>query len=114
MRCYGRLNVPGTSFGVGWCKCPRYISILIFTGARREELLGLRWEDFDFDSDSVCIQRAVTHPGNPAVIGKTKTHNGTRLVGYGEYFKSMILPMKSTGFVLGGDSPLSRKQYLTL
>lgn len=90
------------------------LSILMFTGARRSELLGLRWDDFDFEGDSVYIQRAVTHPGNPAVIGKTKTQNGTRLVGYGEYFKSMILPMKSTGFVLGGDSPLSRKQYLTL
>jgi len=90
------------------------LSILMFTGARRAELLGLRWDDFDFECDTVYIQRAVTHPGNPAVIGKTKTHNGTRIVGYGDYFKSMILPMKSTGFVLGGDSPLSRKRYLTL
>ena len=88
--------------------------VLIFIGMRRGELLGLRWNDFDFDGKFVQIQRSVTHPKNAPEIGKTKTHNGVRMVGFGDYFEQMILPMKATGFLLGGDSPLSRKQYLTL
>lgn len=96
------------------CRERLALSILLFTGARREELLGLKWDDFDFNEDSVYIQRAVTHPGNPPMIGKTKTQNGIRKVYFGKYFKQMVFPMKTEGFALGGESPLSRKQYLTL
>ena len=43
------------------------------TGARRGELLGLRWQDVDLDAGQVCIQRALSViDGVPRLLG-TKT-----------------------------------------
>lgn len=91
-----------------------WLSVLIFTGMRRGEALGLMWEDFDFENKIIHIRRSVTHPGNPAVIGKTKTGNGVRVVGMGDYLESLVTPTKSSGFLFGGERPLSRKQFLMM
>jgi integrase len=49
------------------------------TGARRGELLGLRWSDVDLDGAQVTIQRALSVvDGVPRLLG-TKTSRGRRL-----------------------------------
>ena len=90
------------------------LALLIFTGMRRGEVLGLRWDDIDFDEKCIHIRRNVTHPGNPAVIGTPKTKSGVRDVYFGENLEAILLAMKGEGFIFGGESPLSRKEYLTL
>ena len=37
------------------------VAVLAFTGARRNEVLALRWEDFDSDAKTLRIERAVEH-----------------------------------------------------
>jgi len=90
------------------------LALLIFTGMRRGEALGLRWDDIDFEEKCIHIRRNVTHPGNPPVIGTPKTKSGVRDIYFGENLEAILLAMKGEGFVFGGESPLSRKEYLTL
>lgn len=90
------------------------LALLIFTGMRRGEVLGLRWDDIDFEQKCIHIRRNVTHPGNPPVIGTPKTRSGVRDVYFGENLEAILVAMKGEGFVFGGEKPLSRKEYLTL
>ena len=58
----------------------RYLALLIYTGMRREEVLGLRWEDVDAEKGLLHVRRAITFKGNLPVIGETKTRNGKRTI----------------------------------
>lgn len=58
----------------------RFLALLIYTGMRREEVLGLRWQDIDFKHRLIHVQRAITFKGNKPVVGLTKTENGIRYI----------------------------------
>ncbi len=58
----------------------RYLALLIYTGMRREEVLGLRWTDIDTENRILHVQRAITFKGNRPVLGETKTKNGRRII----------------------------------
>lgn len=56
------------------------IAVAATTGARRGELLGLRWSDVDLGAGVLHIRRAVKHAdGSGWVVGKTKTHAQRRI-----------------------------------
>lgn len=90
------------------------LALFIFTGMRRGEVLGLKWDDIDFGEKCIRIRRNVTHPGNPPVIGTPKTKSGLRDVYFGENLEAILLAVKGKGFIFGGEQPLSRKGFLTL
>lgn len=90
------------------------LALLIFTGIRKNEVLGLKWEDIDFDEKCIHIRRGVTHVGNPAIIGTPKTKSGYRDLYFGDNLEAILLAMKGKGFVFGGEKPLSLKSYNTL
>ncbi len=97
------------------CREKVMLALLIYTGMRRGEVLGLMWEDIDFEERLIHIQRNVTHPGNPAVVGTPKTKNGVRDISFGENLESILLPnKKESGFIFGGEHPYSRKEFETL
>lgn len=52
----------------------------LITGARRAELLALRWADVDLDAGSVRIHRARLKIGGTIVEGETKTPGSNRVV----------------------------------
>ena len=56
------------------------MALLIFTGIRRGEALGLQWEDIDFDRKLINIQRSLRFVGNKGYIGPTKSKAGVRLI----------------------------------
>jgi integrase len=56
------------------------IIILLKAGLRRSELLGLRWEDLDFENNVIYVRRAVTETNGVLKIGKTKTRTSLRTV----------------------------------
>jgi len=54
--------------------------LILATGLRRGEALGLRWEDVDFDGGALyVIQQIVEVHGRP-VVGTPKTKHGARVV----------------------------------
>ena len=57
-----------------------YLGIMLYAGMRREELLGLRWEDINFDTGFLRIERAITYPSSKAVVGPPKTKSSHRIV----------------------------------
>lgn len=53
--------------------------MLMFTGMRCGEVLGLRWEDIDTDTGYIHVRRNVTHcNGNQPITGTPKTKSGKR------------------------------------
>jgi integrase len=50
------------------------IALAALTGARRGELVALRWSDFDLDAGTVRIARSLTVAGGEHHVGSTKTH----------------------------------------
>ena len=61
-------------------KDQRYIALLLYTGMRREEVLGLRWTDIDAVRLRIHVHNAVTFKGNIAVEGPPKTEKGNRII----------------------------------
>lgn len=54
-----------------------YACFLCFTALRREEILGLRWGDLDFEGHEILVQNAVKFPNgmNNPVIDTPKDHS---------------------------------------
>ena len=56
----------------------RMLALFVFTGMRRGEVLGLRWEDIDFKKKLIHVERNITYAHNQPEIGSTKTNSGKR------------------------------------
>jgi integrase len=58
------------------------ISLLLVTGIRRSELLGLAWDAVDLDAGTITIRRAVIQVKNvPVLREQPKTEAGWRVIG---------------------------------
>ena len=59
----------------------RYMALAIFTGMRRGEIIGLRWEDVDLSANVLQVRRNVTFPkgDNRPCIGTPKTERPAKL-----------------------------------
>lgn len=58
-----------------------HIHVAAFTGLRQSELLGLRWQDLDFEKSRLRVKQTVRYiPGRGFVFRKTKTQRGNRTV----------------------------------
>ncbi len=90
----------------------RMLVLMMFTGMRRGEVLGLRWEDIDTEAGLIHVQRNVTHAGgNRPVIGTPKTKSGKRDVPLDPYVLDALEPMQKSGFIIGGESPITMTTY---
>lgn len=57
------------------------LQMLITTGLRRGECLGLQWQDVDFQNGTVSVNRSVTYtPENGIVVAAPKTANSNRTI----------------------------------
>lgn len=55
--------------------------MLIYTGARRGEILGLHWTDIDFENRQVCLRRNVLYNNKDGVYVDTlKNESSVRLL----------------------------------
>jgi integrase len=54
------------------------VIVAVFTGARRGELLALRWDDVDLATGHLTIQRSLGQVGRQAFIKEPKTQSGRR------------------------------------
>ncbi len=56
-----------------------YLVLAAATGARRSELIALRWSDVDLDGATVSIERGIVNGPNGLVEKGTKTHSARRV-----------------------------------
>ncbi len=56
-----------------------FIVLAASSGARRGELVALRWRDLDFDRDTLSIERGVVLVDGKLIEQGTKTHQGRRV-----------------------------------
>ena len=88
----------------------RFLAICLFTAMRRGEILGLRWEDIHHGK--IHIKRNVTHPQrNAPEITTPKTKAGIRAIPLIEPLLQALIPTEETGFVIGGENPLTLSAY---
>ena len=93
-----------------------FVNILLDTGIRRGEILGLDYSDIDRVTFFININRQVTHISNaPIVKPYLKTKAGERGVILTKKLEE-IIPKKKKGFIFCNDdgSPLTQKQFESL
>ena len=98
------------------------LAVFYYTGLRRGEVLGLRWEDFDFENNSIHIQRDIDFTGSMAHEGDLKTAAADRFVPIPEELREMLIPARGFPgtylFHNGKGDPLAqasfRRKWLSL
>lgn len=90
----------------------RMAALLAYTGMCMEEVLGLKWEDLDFEENKTHIRRAVVHPkrNQPEVKDTLKNDHRKRDIPLLEKMIEGIMPLQDSGFIVGGDKPLTYQQ----
>ena len=86
----------------------RLLLLLITTGGRRGEVLGLQWQDIDAEHGVIHIRRNVTHAnGNVPIVGTPKTESGMRDVPYDQAVRGLLDPegKQPDAFVFPGSLP---------
>lgn len=72
------------------------VIIAIYTGLRREEILGLRWQDIDFDNRILHIRHTCSKVGTKIVYAeRTKTKGSRRTVPFAKEFYDYLLELKN-------------------
>ena len=90
------------------------IALLAYTSMRREEVLGLMWENVDFEKNVLEIRQAVVHPVSAAVTKETKNEFSLRTFPMSEALRAILFPCrKKKGYVIAEEdgSPLSSTAY---
>ena len=54
--------------------------LILFTGMRHGEAIGLRWEDVDLEGRCLSVVQQITEVHGRGVVGTPKTKRGTRLI----------------------------------
>ena len=72
------------------------ISVALYTGARRGEIVGLKWDDIDLDAGTLSIKRSVYKPhGEPAREKPPKTVSSIRTIAIPQVLCEILREHKS-------------------
>jgi len=94
-----------------------YMGLLVYTGMRREEILGLGWEHLNLDESYGHIQRTVTYPDNKNAVtrNKTKTKTSERYFIIPDQLMDILKPQaRKSGFIIHGENsnlPIPPKSF---
>ena len=94
-----------------------YMGLLVYTGLRREEIAGMRWENLHLDKHFGEVRRVVVYPNgaNAVLRDKTKTKHSTRDFILPEALIEILRPFQqASGFVIHGRDPESPAPFSTL
>ena len=78
----------------------RLLALLMYTGLRRGEALGLKWEDINREKRIIHVCRGVTYHTKTALVGTTKTENGVRDVPLIPHLAAILEPFEKTGYII--------------
>lgn len=84
--------------------------ILLYTGMRRGELLGLRWDDIDLQAGVINVRRSMYYLGQEPRLKLPKTTAGERQIMILDKLRP-ALEKGGKGFLFGGISPMTRTQF---
>lgn len=90
------------------------MALLAYTSMRREELLGLRWENVDLDNRQIHICQAVTYPKSKPIVKGTKTESSIRDLPIADALFTVLEPLvQENGYVIPGrgDRPVSEPTF---
>lgn len=73
----------------------RIIKVLLYTGMRSCECLGLMWEDIDFEEMTITINHNLTDIGGKHTLGSPKTESSRRVIGMSEVLASIFREQKA-------------------
>lgn len=95
-----------------------YVCFLCFTALRRGEILGLRWEDLDFETRQITVRHNVIFPDgqNDPVLKEPKDGSFGVVHLHSELLKRIEPYQSSTGYVIRGsqsdsEGPISRSSF---
>ena len=89
-----------------------FLMLLMYTGERKGEVRGLRWEDIDFEHNIIHVKRAISSAENQPAIVPTKSKAGVRDIPLLPELKAYLEQVRcQSGFILGGNKPLTETQY---
>lgn len=72
----------------------RIIKVLLYTGMRSGECLGLMWEDIDFNEMTITINHNLTDIGGKHTLGSPKTESSRRTIGMSEPLANIFRAQK--------------------
>lgn len=79
--------------------------LMVYTGLRRGEVLGLKWDDLH--DGCVHVSRALVYEGNRvSVVGETKTEAAHRKIPMLPVLAEQIGKASGSGYVFGGNRPM--------
>lgn len=89
-----------------------YMCIQSLHPMRPEEVLGLRWQDIDLESNAIHIRNTVTHPDRSKAVFQdcTKTRQSRRTLALVPDIKRYLTVGEPEDFVVGGKKPYSYTQ----
>ena len=73
----------------------RIIKVLLYTGMRSGECLGLMWEDIDFEEMTITINHNLIDIGGKHTLGSPKTESSCRVIGMSEVLASIFREQKA-------------------
>ena len=83
--------------------------LILYTGMRTGEALGLTFSDLDFKKKVIHITKSIDHYGNKPVISTTKTVNSVRDVPLLSQLEALLPDDHSPDrYIVSGDSPLTK------
>ena len=94
-------------------ECAQILAMLIMTGCRRSEALGACWEDINWNSLTIHLQRVVRFRNNAAEVStKMKTISANRIVSLWDSLLPYLGTPKTQGFIINSDGhPLTERKY---
>lgn len=92
------------------------VAILMMTGMRRGEMLGIRWTDIDWSQKLIHVERAVTFHNNQPIIGPTKSEAGERDIPLDARLMDILEPYrKEEGYIIGdGQKSLTERTFIRM
>ena len=86
------------------------LTMLIYTGMRRDEVLGLKWENIDFKHSLIHVVRGVTFKCHLPHIDTPKTDAAIRSVPMPAALQQYLHPKDDNLFVIGGgEQPITEQ-----
>ena len=94
----------------------KLISLGLYTGMRRGEILALRWEDISFAENLIYVHHGVTYDNNRPIVGSPKSKAGIRMIPIKAELKNILSEYQQReGYVIentrNSDTPISETAY---